>query len=308
MDSIKRAVIFINPRAGSGDAEAFRHILASTLLQHGWESHFIQIEKGSNTTHLVPLLREEAMQGTSLVIACGGDGTASLVASTIIESGLKDQLRLGIFPSGTANMLSKELGIPSDWAMAAQILCTMDTTTALDAMKMGENYYFLRIGLGVDAETIRDTSRDAKRRLGRWAYFRSFMGRLFRPHRVKFRCVVDGRRHRFWAVQVFIANGGIIALVPFRIGPGISYHDGELNLCAYDAFNWWDYFTLGWKLLRRNYQDHPLMKFYTIRHSVSVQASPSVPVQGDGENRTQTPVTINVLPGAIRVIAPSATA
>lgn len=305
MDPIKRAVVFVNPLAGSGDEEGVQRILHTALLQNGWDAQFILLEKGITPALLGPRLQSEVNLGTSLVIACGGDGTASLIATTIIESKLQMCVRLGLFPSGTANSLSKELGIPPDWASAAQILASMEASTPMDAMKMGDDYYFLRIGIGMDAETIRDTSHDAKRRLGRWAYLRSFLGRLYHPHRVQFRCTVDGKRHKFWAVQVFIANGGTIALTPFPIGPGISFHDGELNLCAYDALSWWDYFTVGWKLLRRNYQDHPLMKFYPIRQIVSVQAKPNLPVQGDGENRTKTPVTISVLPGAIQVLAPS---
>jgi diacylglycerol kinase (ATP) len=300
----KHALVFLNPRAGSGDAERLRSLLTHALDQHGWKHDWINIEKGITPTALIPHLKQAVESKTTRVFACGGDGTASLVASAIISAGLKDQLPLAIFPSGTANSLSRELGIPADWSQAAQVLCTLEEMLELDAMQMGDKHYFLRIGAGVDAQTIHATSRDDKRRLGRWAYFKSFLGRFFRPHRIHFRCMIDGRRRRFWAVQVFVANGGSIALVPFRIGPDISLSDGILNVCAYDALSWWDYFTLGWKLFRRDYQNQPLLKFWTVRHQISIEAKHSVPVQGDGEARACTPITITLVPKALQVIAP----
>ena len=98
-----------------------------------------------------------------------------------------------------------------------------------------------------------------------------------------------------------------MALVPFRIGPGIRLHDGILNVCAYDALNWWDYLTVGWKLFRRDYHNQPLLKFWPVRYSVRIEANPSVPVQGDGEPRTHTPVLVEVVPEAVQVISPRGT-
>jgi len=113
----------------------------------------------------------------------------------------------------------------------------------LDAMKMNGRYYFFRIGIGLDAQVIRETTRQAKRRFGRWAYLRSFLSRVsFHPKGHRYHCTMDGREHKFKAIQLFIANGGQIALVPFRIGPDISSNDGILNICAYDVHSWWHYF------------------------------------------------------------------
>ena len=190
------------------------------------------------------MLADAATGGTTLIIAAGGDGTISLAANAMILAGTKDRLRLGVFPSGTANSISKELGIPANWAEAAQLLATLPEAMPLDAMKMNGRYYFLRIGIGLDAQVIRDTTRQAKRRYGRWAYLRTFMSRFFSPQRFRYYCEMDGRKNKFYAVQLFIANGGQIALAPFRIGPDISLNDGVLNICAYDIHSWWHYFVV----------------------------------------------------------------
>lgn len=295
--------MLINPGAGSGEVTGLRAVLEFALVKHGWHYEMALLEKGVHISSVVQQLVHAGNTGASLVIACGGDGTISLVASAIIKAGLASRLTLGAFPSGTANSLARDLGVPSDWSAAADFLCTQSPVVQLDAMKMGERYCFLRIGVGLDAATIHETSREDKKHLGRWAYVKSFLSRLFHPQRIRFTCHIDGRRRRFWAVQLFIANGGNIALVPFRIGPDIKWNDGVLNICAYDALYWWDYLTLGWKLFRKNYHAHPLLKFYVSTRQIRVQCKPVAMVQADGESFATTPIHIEVIPQAVQVLS-----
>ncbi len=303
MENHKQALVLMNPRAGTGDTSLVQSILQNALAQHNWQVSIQSLAKGMSPVELVPLLQEAAASGSTLVIAAGGDGTVSLVANAMILAGSRDQLRLGVFPSGTANSISKELGISSDWTEAAHLLASLEEAMPLDAMKMNDRYYFLRIGIGLDAQVIRDTTRQAKRRFGRWAYLRSFLGRFFSPRRYRFYCTMDGREYKFNAVQLFVANGGQIALAPFRIGPDISLSDGVLNICAYDVHSWWHYFVVAWRLLRREYHQKPHLKFWTIRQSIKVQTKQPLYVHGDGEACEKTPVTIEVIPNALQVVA-----
>lgn len=303
MENRKQALVLLNPRAGAGDAALVQRSLQNAFERYEWNISFHTLAKGIAPFELIPVLQNAASVETTLVIAAGGDGTVSLVANAMILAGTRDQLRLGVFPAGTANSISKELSIPADWTEAAHLLATIPDATPLDAMKMHDRYYFLRIGIGLDAEVIRDTSRQAKQRFGRWAYFRSFLSRFFSPHRFRFNCTMDGKDRSFKAVQLFIANGGQIALAPFRIGPDISLNDGVVNICAYDVHSWWHYFVVAWRLLRQDYHQRPHMKFWTVRNSITVQTKHPLHVQGDGEERANTPVTIEVLPDALRVVA-----
>lgn len=308
MSSMKKVLVLLNPRAGAGDAALVQSTLENALRQYDWQITFQALDKGITPEQLAVAVQATVQSGTTLLIAAGGDGTVSLVANAVILAGVRDQLRLGVFPSGTANSIAKELGMSADWTEAAHLIGSMEKASPLDAMKMNDRYYFLRIGIGLDAEVIRDTTRGAKRWLGRWAYLHTFLGRLFSPHRYRFTCVLDGRRKKFKAVQLFVANGGQIALAPFRIGPGIAFDDGVLDVCAYDVQSWWHYFVVGWRLLWQNYRHQPHMKFWTIKRSIVVMTREPLSVQGDGEQRGTTPVTIEVLPNALRVIAVNSTA
>ena len=95
MDEIKQALILLNPRAGRGEPELAESILTQALQQHHWQVRCQTIDKGATPQELIPILAAAAVQGVTLVVAAGGDGTVSLVASAIILSGHSSQLRLG---------------------------------------------------------------------------------------------------------------------------------------------------------------------------------------------------------------------
>jgi len=100
------------------------------------------------------------------VLAVGGDGTVSAVASGLIGS----EVPLGIVPAGTANILADELNIPLDVEQACQLLASRHRTVHLDAMWVGQHPYFTHVGVGLDALVMQDTRPDTKRRFGRMAY------------------------------------------------------------------------------------------------------------------------------------------
>ncbi len=299
----KQALVLLNPRAGAGNAEQVRQILESSLHYLQWAVEVREIPKDTPAAVLAQEIAQAHQRGVTLVIAAGGDGTASKVAQAIIRSGQAARVRLGLFPSGTANSLALELGIPTEWSESARFLASTEETIPLDAMQMGEEYFFLRIGIGLDAETIRETSRPSKKRFGRWAYFGTLLTKLGTTKRYRFRCKVDGRKRKFFAVQVFLANGGRIALAPFRLGPNIDLSDGIVNVCAYDALTWWDYLGLLWKLFRRDYQHQPQLKYWPARDQIEIKTRFALPVQGDGEPLGTTPLCVKIVPGAVRVVA-----
>jgi diacylglycerol kinase family enzyme len=160
-----RALVLINPRAGAGKHELVRHTLSTIFHQHGWTLAWQDLCAPITEAAIIERIKTESQQDLRLIIAAGGDGTASLVGHSIIQASASQSVGLGLFPSGTANTLAQELGIPSDWSAAAHFLATHAPTLQIDAMYTGDRYFFLRIGIGLDAEIIRETRHAAKRRL-----------------------------------------------------------------------------------------------------------------------------------------------
>ncbi len=102
------------------------------------------------------------LQSKQLLIAMGGDGTIH----ELLLLAVKHRVTLGILPTGTANVLAGELGIPCQPDRATRVL--RDGLRKRIALgRAGSEYFHLMAGIGVDGLVIQRTSSRLKRRLGR---------------------------------------------------------------------------------------------------------------------------------------------
>ena len=293
----KKVFIVLNPVAGTSVVEDVRRAL---------DHHFIPGETACVVHETVKgdaierIAREAQGRGFEMVVAAGGDGTVSAVADGLVGT----ETPLGIIPLGTANVLARELGIPVDLEGACQLLAGAHGIASIDAMKVGEKHYFTQVGVGIDALMIRDTKREDKRRFGRIAYLWTALTRLvgFQPRR--FRIKADGRQVRPRASQVVIANSGILGQPPFRWGPDIKPDDGRLDVCIVRARTLLNYLSLGWLVLRGQHKQSSRVRYLGARRQVVIETGRPLPVQADGEIIGETPVQVQVVAAAVRVIVP----
>lgn len=114
-------------------------------------------------------------RGASVVIAAGGDGTVRAVAEVLRDSGV----RLAIVPSGTGNLLARNLELPLGSVDAATAIAFdgadhpidvgVASITAVDG-KTTDHAFLVMAGVGLDAEMIARTRPDLKRQVGWLAY------------------------------------------------------------------------------------------------------------------------------------------
>jgi diacylglycerol kinase (ATP) len=292
-----RIFVVLNPMAGSSNAADVRQALERQL----GEQIQIDIYETTGDEDVVAIVRAELANNPSVVVAAGGDGTISDVAEALIGT----DIRLGIIPVGTANIFARELGIPLDLEGACALLDGQPNTTNVDAMKVGEQYYVLQIGIGIDSLMIRDTDRQSKRRFGRAAYMWTAFTRLIGYQPMRFTIVADGKRMRPRASQVLIANGGVLGAPPFRWGPNIRPDDGKIDVCIVSARSALDYMGLIWHTLLGQQRRDRNVRYLTAERSIAISADQPLPIQADGEIIGDTPIQIEVVPAALKVIVPA---
>jgi len=299
MPQQERIFVVLNPMAGSSNADDIRQ---AVHVQLGEQVH-IDIYETTGAEDVVAIVRAELANNPSIVVAAGGDGTISDVAEALIST----DTRLGIIPVGTANVFARELGIPLDLAGACALLDSQANTTSVDAMKVGEQYFVLQIGIGIDSLMIRDTDRQSKRRFGRAAYMWTAFTRLIGYQPTRFTILADGKRLRPRASQVLIANGGVLGVPPFRWGPNIRPDDGKIDVCIVSARTALDYLGLIWHTVLGQQRRDRNVRYVTAERSIVISADQPLPIQADGEIIGDTPIQIKVVPNALKVIVPAPT-
>jgi len=294
-----RIFVVLNPMAGSANAADVRQALSQHLGEQSQTT--IYETTGDAGEDVVAIVRAEMANNPSVVVAAGGDGTISDVAEALIGT----DTRLVIIPIGTANIFARELGIPLDLQGACALLGDQPNTTSIDAMKVGEQYFVLQTGIGIDSLMIRDTDRQSKRRFGRAAYMWTAFTRLIGYQPMRFTILADGKRIRPRASQVLIANGGVLGMPPFRWGPNIRPDDGKIDVCIVSARTALDYFGLIWHTLLGQQRRDRNVRYLTAERSIVISADQPLPIQADGEIIGDTPIQIQVIPDALVVIVPA---
>ncbi len=287
----KRALLIYNPVARG--APKLDRLRAAAGGVAGWE---IIVEATTVPGHATQLAKRAAAEGYDAAIACGGDGTVNEVANGLASR----TTALAVVRGGTANVWAKETGVPKNAAKALRVLSDGETRT-VDLGRVGERYFLLMAGVGFDAAIVRALSGGVKKRFGAAAYIIAGLRSSFSYRTSPARLDFDGETLETSLYWLMVGNtrnyGGVLNITPMA-----KADDGRLEALLLQRGGWlrltW---LLPWVLLKRHHRRaHVLHRSVTAAEVLTA----GFPVQIDGEYLGETPVRIEVAPGALRVIVP----
>jgi YegS/Rv2252/BmrU family lipid kinase len=256
-----------------------------------------------------------ARDGVDIVAAYGGDGTVAEVASGLIGS----DVPLAILPGGTANVMSVELGIPTDLAQACAVACNPQSIVRpVDMGLVNEQHFILRVGVGFEAAMVENADRELKNRYGVLAYLWSAMQNLAQPEIARYHLTLDGQSVEVEGLTCIIANSGNLGQAGVNLIPNIDVYDGLLDVIVIEQASLRSLFDLigtitglksvpagGEPVTLSSSQDQIRQTLhYWQAKEVTLTSSPPQTVQYDGEVLGKVDVRCQVLPQAIRVITP----
>lgn len=140
------------------------------------------------------MARELVKEDLDLVLAAGGDGTINEVINGMAGS----HIPLGILPAGTANVLAVELGIGRKIESAVRLIAqSVPERIALGRVHtdLGERYFALMAGVGLDAHIVYNVNARLKSALGKAAYWIGGFSQAVRPV-PEFEVALNGERRR----------------------------------------------------------------------------------------------------------------
>ena len=286
----------INPRAGVGSARRMKELVLDRLK--GADVRTWTVKRGEDITEVVA---DAVAGGATDVVAVGGDGTVSAVAGALAGR----DANLGIIPTGTANMMARELGIPLTVTGSSRLLLEGHRTVNIDVLDAGSKRFIYQVVIGSGSEAVSRVSRAEKRLLGRTVYALAGLWLLTDYYPIKLSGRIDGQELRMWANQVGIANAGILGLYPFRLGRGIHMDDGKVEVIAMRGRGRLRFLNSGFDLMLGNYERSRGLRYYDARSEIFLDTDPSSIIKADGEIVGRTPLHLKVMPGAVRVLVPA---
>ncbi len=224
--TFKNIVVVVNPVSGLDNGVSPIDTIRRTLESAGMR---FEIRVTQQRGDAMRFAQEAVKSGADVVGVYGGDGTVMEVARGLMET----HVPMAIFPGGTANVMSVELGISQDLSAAiALIMGSEYNIRSVDMASLNKDQYFLlRLGIGLEAEMTLTVEREEKRRLGRLAYIRQALRAINNPRVATYRLTLDGKRHiRRRGVSCMICNSANIGLPGVSIAPDVSISDGWLDV------------------------------------------------------------------------------
>jgi diacylglycerol kinase (ATP) len=296
------AVVFVNPHAGGSRCAGRVARVKALFSSQGFPAEFILTE---SVKEMESRVADAISAGRRVLLAMGGDGTLQ----ALVNATYGHDVVLGILPAGGGNDFAAHLGWPKDvMTVAAAITSAEPRCVDILRARTGDERERLYVGgggLGLDADSARYSAGDYARLPGRFRYIAAALRALreFQPLRV--RAEFPGSAIASIDEQVLVAGvlntpnygGGL------RLAPDARIDDGLLTaLFVKDLSGSQVLGVLPGLLVRGELPERYVNRVSVPR--VRLTADRECLFHGDGEILGLAPVEIEVVPRAVRVLAP----
>jgi diacylglycerol kinase family enzyme len=293
-----RSVVILNARSGNGSDAARADEVRSLCAEAGLDAEVVLAHDGDEMFAAVRRARES---GIRLVIAGGGDGTQSAIASRLAGTDMVQ----GVLPLGTLNHFAKDLGIPLKLPDAVRTLVD-GRVLDVDVGEVNGRVFINNSSLGLYPEIVRERELQQVR-LGKskWralasATLHATQGRPAIAVRVDAEGEQQVRRTPF----VFIGNNPY-TMEGFSLGARASLQTGELAMYMSRRQGRLGLVWMALRALARRLEQAEDFETVTGPRFVISTHRPRVRVSADGEVlMLDSPLRYAIRPRALRVMVP----
>lgn len=299
-------LVFANPYSGSGPNRVYVSRMLGALKARGLRPRVVWDPARRRATLAHPRLLEKCR----CIVAAGGDGSIADAINDMHAAGLLGVVPFATLPIGTENLFARQFGFTRDGAVLAAAIDKLELH-AVDVGAVvsdaGERLFLLMASAGFDADVVH--------RMAAWRSDTRAAGTLRRVNRLSYlprilTCVrgycwpritaeVDGKTYS--GSHLFVFN-----LPQYGGNLGIARHAcGDDHLLDWVLFEKPGLLSLadyGWTVLRSKHLGRPDVPHGKAAR-LKLYADGPVALQADGDPAGFTPVTVEVRPGAMRVVA-----
>lgn len=292
--------IIVNPVSGSGRARRFLPRLCAAL-----DRRRLPYECATTTApgDAAQRVAQALRDGHRRLLALGGDGSFhELVNGLVAQADIAPtECLVAVAALGTGNDWAHTMHVPDDPEQLAACMARargrlVDIGMAIDAG--GRRLAFHNVaGAGLDAEVLRRLPQRGPRIL---TYLTGLARTIVGYRAPRFEITVDGQRLSGRFLLVLVANGPRCG-GGMRLAGSAAPDDGWLDLVTVEPVTLPRLLLALPKLFNGRLAGDPAFQVMRCR-SVTIDADPRCGFELDGQLCGETPITLNLMPGALQAL------
>jgi len=293
----------INPEAGRKMAQEDALLVLDRLAKEGAIKEYTVFYTHDRNEAFFETSKLKANE-YDLILAVGGDGTLNEIVNGIIHSG--SNIPLSILPAGTGNEIASMLQYPTDIYEYCQMIKSWQVRS-IDVGKAGERYFINVLIGGLLADIAHRVPQELKNVFGKIAYyitgFADVPTHLSECFHIAFEA--NGSTIEEEAI-LFVVTNSTSAGGFRKISPLASMDDGLFDVCIIRKVSSIDklFNMVRLLLLGEHLNDPQIAYFQTSKLKISSSNSKIVLLDMDGEDAGELPISIEVIPRALKILAP----
>jgi len=244
------------------------------------------------------LLKHEIETGARTIIVGGGDGTLSATANFLAGT----EVAMAVLPLGTGNTFVRSLGLPLDLNEAAKTIAE-GHVEPVDVGRVNGQIFLNSVSLGLSTEVAGALDKKTKKRLGLMAWPVVGIRVLWTHRAILLKVDAAEKTYHVRTHQLVVVNGRYVA-GPITAAPKSSVQDEHLDVFVLGGAKHHSLAKATWEWIRGKHVYSESSRYFMTK-SLRVEAlRHPLKANVDGEINETTPLEIEVLPGALKVVVP----
>ena len=291
-----RARIILNDASG-GAAGAAGGAIDEACGRAGVDARVIRVTRSGILEAAEPTAADEVL------VAAGGDGTVSTLATVAVTK----NLTFGIIPLGTLNHFARDAGIPQELDRAVATIAG-GRMRRFDVGEVNNVIFLNNASLGMYPRLVWERQLEETHGRAKWAAFAIALARGWRGYRtINVQMTVDGLALRRQTPFVFVGNGDYRA-EGLDLGTRAALDSGRLSMFVAPGITRMQALMLPFRALTRQLPSDGLFEAFRA-HQISIDGMrPEVGMALDGEIvLVSVPLHFAVRPRVLRMLVPQDT-
>lgn len=294
----KRFVAIVNPRSGTGSGPALAQAAQGLLAAAGAS---LRICITTAPGEAAELARTADLDGCAGLCVVGGDGTIHEAANGFLQRRPPVATPLGFIPGGTGNSLLLSLDVADLEAAVARLLAGRVRPLDVARVTLPDGVVHCVNIVGWGAAVDINVQAERLRWLGPPRYSLSTLWHVLRAPRRRIRLVLDGEPVDD-AFQLVVGCNTPFTGKGMKLAPHADLGDGRIDVVTVRHAGRAQLLRIFRRVFDGTHLDCPGVACRQVRR-FAIEETPSTRLNLDGEVKGATPVAVEVLPGALRILA-----